>query len=141
MHLFVYGTLLSKIPSSMSKFLRRRATLIGKATTSGSLYDLGMYPGFVGGEDGQVTGELYLLNPDSMTLTMEMLDAYESVTGEPGDQYRRISVRAQISGGGTFTAETYEFTGETEGMHLIPRGDYPTYYLNNPEHERFVNGE
>lgn len=141
MHLFVYGTLLSNIPSSMSKFLRRRATLIGKATTSGCLYDLGMYPGFVGGKEAQVTGELYLLNPDSMALTMEMLDAYESVTGEPGDQYRRVTVNAQVGGGGTFKAETYEYTGETKGLHLIPRGDYPSFYLNNSAHERFVNGE
>lgn len=141
MHLFVYGTLLSRIPSSMSKFLRRRATLIGKATTIGKLYDLGMYPGFVGGGGAQVTGELYLLNPDSMALTMEMLDAYESVTGEPGDQYRRVTVSAQVGAGGTFMAETYEFTGETKELHLIPRGDYPSFYLNNPEHERFVNGE
>jgi gamma-glutamylcyclotransferase (GGCT)/AIG2-like uncharacterized protein YtfP len=141
MHLFVYGTLLSNIPSSMSKFLRRRATLIGKATTAGMLYDLGMYPGFVAGGEAPVTGELYRLNPDNQALTMEMLDAYESVTGEPEDQYRRVQVSAQVSGGGTFMAETYEFTGETEGMHLIPRGDYPAYYLGNSEHERFVNGE
>ncbi|MFK8165481.1 MAG: gamma-glutamylcyclotransferase [Lewinella sp.] len=141
MHLFVYGTLLSNIPSSMSKFLRRRATLIGKATTTGKLYDLGMYPGFVTGGEEKVIGELYLLNADNKAQTIEMLDAYESVTGEPDDQYRRLEVSVQVGGGGTFKADTYEFTGATKGMKLIPRGDYPTYYLSNKNHERFVNGE
>ncbi|WP_020567608.1 gamma-glutamylcyclotransferase family protein [Neolewinella persica] len=141
MHLFVYGTLLSNIPSSMSKFLSRRATLIGKAITKGSLYDLGMYPGFVAGGEETVTGELYHLNSDKQVQTLEMLDAYESVTGEPDDQYRRLEISVQVSGGGNFKAETYEFTGETEGMQLIHRGDYTKYYHGKPDHERFVNGE
>lgn len=140
-HLFVYGTLLSNIPSSMSKFLRRRATLIGKATTPGSLFDLGMYPGFVAGGDGQVTGELYRIHPENEAQTMEMLDAYESVTGEPDDQYRRLEITVQVGGGGSFQAQTYEYKGKTEGLTLIPRGDYPTYYQGKPDHERFVNGE
>lgn len=141
MHLFVYGTLLSNIPSSMSKFLRRRATLVGKASTPGKLYDLGMYPGFVAGGEEMVQGELYRLDDAREEQTLEMLDAYESVTGEPGDQYRRITISAQVGGGGTFKAETYEFTGETAGMPLIPRGNYPAYYQGKADHERFVNGE
>jgi gamma-glutamylcyclotransferase (GGCT)/AIG2-like uncharacterized protein YtfP len=141
MHFFVYGTLLSNIPSSMSKFLRRRANLIGKATTAGNLYDLGMYPGFVAGGEETVTGELYYLKPDKQVQTLEMLDAYESVTGEPDDQYRRLEISVQVSGGGTFKAETYEFRGDAKGMQLIPRGDYPSYYQGNSNHEQFVNGE
>jgi gamma-glutamylcyclotransferase (GGCT)/AIG2-like uncharacterized protein YtfP len=100
-----------------------------------------MYPGFVAGGEERVTGELYHLNPDKQAQTMEMLDAYESVTGEPDDQYRRLEVSVQVGGGGTFKAETYEFTGKTEGMQLIPRGDYTKYYHGKPDHERFVNGE
>ncbi|MGB3801726.1 MAG: gamma-glutamylcyclotransferase family protein, partial [Lewinella sp.] len=60
-YLFVYGTLRSDIPSSMSKFLRRRATLVGKATVAGRLVDLGGYPGFLAGE-GKAKGELYRLS-------------------------------------------------------------------------------
>lgn len=141
MHLFVYGSLLSNIPSSMSKFLRRRATLIGKASTPGALYDLGMYPGFVAGGDEEVKGELYHLNPESEEQTLEMLDAYESVTGEPEDEYARVEVPVRVSGGGLFKAETYVFVGDAEGKPAIPRGDYPAYYQGNTNHERFVNGE
>ncbi len=139
-HLFVYGTLLSDIPSSMSKFLRRRATLIGKATASGTLYDLGLYPGFVGGA-GSVKGELYRLHDAQLPETLEMLDAYETVTGAPEDQYRRISVTATIGDGGTFTAQVYEYRGSTNGKNTIPKGDYCPFYRSNPDHQRFVNGE
>lgn len=140
MHLFVYGTLLSNIPSSMSKFLRRRAALVGKATVSGKLYDLGMYPGFVAGGDGNVIGELYLVESEKEAQTMEMLDAYESVTGEAEDEYRRVEVEAKVGGGGTFTAQTYEFTGSVDGKSLIPKGNYPAFFEGNKEHSRFVNG-
>lgn len=141
MHLFVYGTLLSNIPSSMSKFLRRRASLVGKATVPGKLYDLGMYPGFVAGGEDNVVGELYLVKPESEEQTMDMLDAYEGVTGEPEDEYRRTDVTAQVGGGGTFKAQTYEYTGSLGGKKLIPRGNYPAFYEDNAEHARFVNGE
>ncbi|MEM9928352.1 MAG: gamma-glutamylcyclotransferase family protein [Bacteroidota bacterium] len=141
MYLFVYGTLLSNIPSSMSKFLRRRATLIGKATTAGQLFDLGMYPGFVGGGAEKVTGELYRLEEARQEQTIEMLDAYESVTGASEDEYHRIEVEVQVGGGGTFSAQTYEYLGNTTGKERIPRGDYPAYYAAHPEHEKFVNGE
>ncbi len=141
MHLFVYGSLLSNIPSSMSKFLRRRASLVGKATTPGALYDLGMYPGFVAGGDELVKGELYHVNSENEDQTMEMLDAYESVTGEPEDEYARTEVSVQVGGGGTFKADTYVFCGDVSEKTLIPRGDYPAYYAGNAAHERFVNGE
>jgi gamma-glutamylcyclotransferase (GGCT)/AIG2-like uncharacterized protein YtfP len=141
MHLFVYGTLLSNIPSSMSKFLRRRATLVGKATTAGTLYDLGLYPGFVAGGSDLVAGELYLLGPSQATQTMEMLDAYESVTGEATDEYKRVAVAVRVGGGGAFSAETYIFTGSTAGKEVIPRGHYPSYYASKPVHQRFVDGE
>lgn len=125
----------------MSKFLRRRATLIGKATTLGKLYDLGLYPGFFSGGEGQVKGELYRLEEARQNQTLEMLDAYESVTGASEDEYHRIEVTVQVSGGGTFQAETYELVEDVADKPLIPRGDYPAYYLTNPEHEKFVNGE
>jgi len=141
MHLFVYGTLLSNIPSSMSKFLRRRASLVGKATAPGKLYDLGMYPGFVAGGEDNVIGELYLIKPENEEQTMEMLDAYESVTGEEEDEYRRIELTAQVGGGGSFKAQTYEFIGSVEGRALIPKGNYPAFYASSDEHARFVNGE
>lgn len=141
MYVFVYGTLLTTIPSSMSKFLRRRGQLVGKASVAGTLYDLGMYPGLRPGGEGRVKGELYRLIPETAAETMTMLDAYEGITGESEDEYRKIEVAVQVDDGGVFRATTYEYTGATEGKSVVPRGDYGGYFVGNAAHERFVNGE
>ena len=139
-HLFVYGTLLSGIPSSMSKFLSRKGELIGPATTEGRLYDLGLYPGFVPGEGGSVGGELHRIDPEFAEMTWEMLDAYEGVTGEPEDEYRRSSISVRTAEGEAFTADTYVFLGDVAKKSTIPDGDYRRFFAATPAHQRFVNG-
>ncbi|CAH0999410.1 hypothetical protein LEM8419_00708 [Neolewinella maritima] len=136
-YLFAYGTLRSDIPSSMSKFLRRRATLVGKATTSGRLIDLGGYPGFVQG-GGTTTGELYRLNADRVAETWELLDAYEGVAGNASDEYRKSIVSVRVRDGGTFQARTYEYKQGTAGQAEIPNGDYPPFYRSNAAHQKFT---
>ena len=140
-YLFVYGTLLSDIPSSMSKFVRRRADLVGKATTPGTLYDLGGYPGFVPGGGSQVTGELYRIHPDRAAETWGLLDAYESVTGAPEDEYARRELGVRVGGGGRFRAVTYVYVGNTKGLTTIPGGNYPAFYRTNPAHRKFTGND
>ena len=139
-YLFVYGTLRSDIPSSMSKFLRRRAALIGKATASGRLIDLGGYPGFVAG-GGTVKGELYRINEDQAGETWQMLDAYEGVSGLESEDYRKLALDVQVAAGGKFRAHTYEYQQPTTGKTEIPNGDYPPFYRTNPEHRKFTGNE
>ena len=137
-YLFVYGTLRSDIPSSMSKFLRRRASLVGKATASGRLIDLGGYPGFITG-GGTAKGELYRISPDQAEETWQLLDAYEGVSGLRSEQYRKSEVQVQVAGGGNFRAQTYEYQrGDAGKMTEIPNGDYPPFYRANPEHQKFT---
>ena len=140
MHLFVYGTLLSAIPSSMSKFLGRKAELIGPATTPGTLYDLGMYPGFRAGGTGTVHGELYRLNEATAAMTWEMLDAYESVTGAAEDEYERVGVPVTTAEGITLEADTYVYRKPLGDKPVIPDGDYVTFFAENALHQRFANG-
>ncbi len=139
-YLFVYGTLRSDIPSSMSKFLRRRATLVGKTTASGRLYDLGGYPGFVGG-GGRVIGELYRINEDQAEETWQLLDAYESVSGAASDEYQRVTIEVRVAAGGKFIAHTYAYQRATAGKTEIPGGDYPPFYRNSPAHRKFTGND
>ncbi len=139
-YLFVYGTLRSDIPSSMSKFLRRRARLVGKTTASGRLYDLGGYPGFVSG-GGTVTGELYRLNDGQAEETWQLLDAYESVSGSSADEYKRITIDVQVAAGGKFRAQTYALRQANSGKPEIPGGDYPPFYRGNPAHRKFTGND
>ena len=98
----------------MSKFLGKRATKLGRATVSGELYDLGMYPGFKTSTGSTVRGELYELDERRAEETMSMINAYESVTGSPEDEYTLEKVACKIGG------------GEKRGIHLRiethPRG-------------------
>jgi gamma-glutamylcyclotransferase (GGCT)/AIG2-like uncharacterized protein YtfP len=139
-YLFVYGTLRSDIPSSMSKFLSRRATLIGKATTEGRLIDLGGYPGFLSG-GGTVKGELYRINKDRAEETWQLLDAYEGVSGLSSEEYRRTEVSTKVAGGGNFRAHTYEYQQSAGGKPEIANGDYPPFYRNNPAHQKFTGND
>ena len=139
MYLFVYGTLLSSVPSSMSKFLRRRATLLGAATVNGTLYDLGMYPGFTTG-GGRVRGEVYELEPVREEETLSMLDAYEGVTGEPQDEYVREPIGATLGNGRNVTAITYRSRRLPGDASPIKTGDYARFYAHSKAHQRFVNG-
>ncbi|MCP9236501.1 gamma-glutamylcyclotransferase [Lewinella sp. JB7] len=139
-YLFVYGTLRSDIPSSMSKFLRRRAALIGKATVSGHLIDLGDYPGFIRG-GGSTKGELYRISPDRAGETWELLDAYEGVSGLSSEDYHRVTVDAQVAGGGHFRAHTYEYQQPHRDKPVIPNGDYPPFYRQNSAHRKFTGND
>ena len=139
MHLFVYGTLLSAVPSSMAKFLRRRATLVGPATVQGRLFDLGMYPGFQMGE-GEVAGELYALEPGKQSETLSMLDAYEGVTGEDEDEYVRTEIICRMNDGSSLTAQTYVSKSIPATASLLANGDYASFFVGNAAHQKFVNG-
>lgn len=121
----------------MSKFLRRRATLVGKATTSGSLIDLGGYPGFIT-DGGTVHGELYRIHEDRAEETWALLDAYEGASGLSSEDYRREEIEVQIKAGGKFRAMTYIYQQSLTDKPIIPKGNYPPFYRNNPDHQKFT---
>ncbi|MBB4079227.1 gamma-glutamylcyclotransferase (GGCT)/AIG2-like uncharacterized protein YtfP [Lewinella aquimaris] len=139
-YLFVYGTLRSDIPSSMSKFLRRRAALVGKATTGGKLVDLGDYPAFVTGS-GTARGELYRISPERAEETWELLDAYEGVSGGAGEEYQRTEIDVRVAAGGKFRAQTYAYRKSVGGKPEIPNGDYLPYYRGNSKHQKFTGND
>lgn len=89
--LFVYGTLLLDIQSSIAFFLKENAHFVGKGSLSGQLFDLGQYPGavFQKGTAVQIYGHVFeLIQPD---YSLTILDKYEAV-GEQFGQYNEYSV-------------------------------------------------
>ncbi len=140
MNLFVYGTLLSSVPSSMAKFLRRRAKLIGQATINGTLFDLGMYPGLTTGGSGEVVGEVYALDASRDKETLEMIDSYEGVMGEAEDEYRHEEVTCRLADGKRIAATTYVLKKPPGKAAKISGGDYEKLYKSSPAHQKFVAG-
>jgi gamma-glutamylcyclotransferase (GGCT)/AIG2-like uncharacterized protein YtfP len=82
--LFVYGTLRNDSADPMARDLRSVSRFLGRASTSGRLYDLGRYPGMTAAAEPaeRVWGHLFELQDPAATLMR--LDAYEACPfGEP----------------------------------------------------------
>lgn len=136
--LFVYGTLMSEVPSSMSKFLRRRAHLLGKATAPGRLIDLGGYPAFIGGEGALVRGELYRIDAQRAEESWQLLDAYEGVSGSPLDDYRKVGLTVTSEAVGEVEAIAYEYQQAAGDRPVIAGGNYLPFYRQNSLHQNFT---
>jgi gamma-glutamylcyclotransferase (GGCT)/AIG2-like uncharacterized protein YtfP len=83
--LFVYGTLRSEFNNRYARLLRKDATLVGRATVSGSIYRVRHYPAFRPEPAGEVQGELYRLSQPAATL--KALDEYE------GPEFERVIIK------------------------------------------------
>jgi len=115
---FVYGSLRCGQAGAMSnRFPNSR--FLEEATVSGSLYDLGAYPGLLLGEsDSLVMGEVYEVDDE----TLMQLDAFETASN-----YLRRQVEVTL-GTGLATAWTYEPNPECYSFgKLIPSGDWIEY--------------
>jgi gamma-glutamylcyclotransferase (GGCT)/AIG2-like uncharacterized protein YtfP len=130
-HLFVYGTLLSRVQHPMGGRLQRQARFVGEATIQGRLYSLGRYPGLVEAADARcvVKGEVYALNDPAAAL--QWLDAYEGIVAGKHDQnaYERVERPVRLASGGTLVAWVYLYRKcvrtrpEVLGGYWIPPQD------------------
>jgi gamma-glutamylcyclotransferase (GGCT)/AIG2-like uncharacterized protein YtfP len=118
---FVYGTLKRGQPnhSLLAPFVRE----VREGRVTGTLVDLGAYPGLVPGQ-GIVRGELLRLEPGGVAL--RRLDDLEGFFG-PGDlrnEYERLLVAVE-TGGGPLEAWAYRYAGPVEGVPRLPGGVWP----------------
>ena len=95
------------------------AKFIADAKTSGSLYDLGAYPGLLLDESNSpVVGEVYEVDDE----TLKKLDEFEA-----SSHYRRKQVELSL-GAQSRTCWTYEPDPECYSLRaLIPSGDWIEY--------------
>ena len=115
---FVYGTLRRGGAGAMSVRFPE-AKFIGDAKVSGSLYDLGAYPGLlVDDSNSQVSGEVYEVNDE----TLNELDEFEA-----SSNYRRKQVELSLGGcrkaGWTYEPDPEFYSPRT----LITSGDWIEY--------------
>lgn len=83
-HVFVYGTLRRGEVRDIN-LLRPAPVWIGSAQLSGTLYDLGNYPGLLltgEGAGGVVQGEVYAITPELEQLLDEIEEVWPQQTGE-----------------------------------------------------------
>lgn len=125
--LFVYGTLLNKLDHPLHRILEQHAVFAGRARVTGSLYDLGEYPGLVIHPQNKIRvwGEVYRFGHPHPLLAE--LDAYEEcgpAKMRSGEYRRRRIVARLMPGGGRVEAWTYVYQGSLRGATPIRSGDY-----------------
>ena len=112
-HLFAYGTLMRGY--ALHRVLARRATLVGRGTVRGRLFDLGRCPGLVEGRD-RVAGELYRIDSAQLLRTLDR---------EEGYHFRRTRSVVTLARGRRVRAWLYRYRGPLPPRAVaIPQGDY-----------------
>ena len=113
--LFVYGTL----KKGYYNYLRVES-LVTRVTggwhVSGTLYNLGPYPGLDLEGDQPVRGEL--LESDRLAELLRVTDEIE------GNEYERVSVEVSADDGSTRRVWTYRYLGETSGLQRLTAGEW-----------------
>lgn len=115
---FVYGTLKrGQLRESVWPYAPKR---VSRATTVGTLYDLGPYPALMSGDD-VVAGELWTFEQAQMPHTLRVLDDVEDFRNEPNDMYKRVVIEIQLPGGECVHAYAYHFATELdESLRIAP---------------------
>ena len=137
--LFVYGTLLHSVKTTVTDHLRKQSSFVGEAYVQGHLYDLGSYPGLVldDSSDTMVYGHLLELKTPKDSLSF--LDAYEAIPDGRTNtsEYRRDEVRIKF-GADFLTCWAYLYNLPTSGLKKIESGNYLEYIKKNPRHLAFI---
>jgi gamma-glutamylcyclotransferase (GGCT)/AIG2-like uncharacterized protein YtfP len=133
-HLFVYGTLRRGFASPVAECLQRHAIFRGMGRMPGRLFLLGTltcgsipYPGatFEPGRPGAVVGEIHEL-PDPAAV-FAILDPYEGIGPQfpqPQEYVRRVVTVEPAEGGPALPCWCYIINRPTDGLRLIPSGDF-----------------
>lgn len=131
--IFVYGSLMRKVPSAASKWLAQHAIFVAEDTVQGELFDVGRYPGLVlrSNPDQLVFGEVFRLKMPADAL--QYLDQYEG-TELTQPEYERLICQTEQG----HQCWLYQFLSYQQAYPLIASGDYSTYYPTNPRHLAFI---
>jgi gamma-glutamylcyclotransferase (GGCT)/AIG2-like uncharacterized protein YtfP len=123
--LFVYGTLRAASRHPMAHRLRSGAKALGQGSASGTLYDLGYYPGATFGADarGRVVGEVYALRHGSRLVAE--IDYYEGAPQDTeGEMYGLVEIEVSLDAGGTLSALSYALRRPPLWAKPVASGDW-----------------
>lgn len=124
--IFVYGLLKSFYDNEPARFIRENCKLIGEGWFSGSLFDLGNYPGAVFNPNSvfKVHGEVYQIMNNKEKL-VAFLDHFEGVGAEfeVPHEYKREMIPVNTQNG-SIIASTYLYNWNYDSLKVIATGRY-----------------
>ncbi len=100
--------------------IERRAEFLGSGSISGSLVEVGGYPGALPDGTGTIRGEIYRLD------SAELLTALDSAEGP---EFPRRLTPVRLDDGREVSAWAYWFSGSPDQGIPIPDGDYRRYVV------------
>jgi len=129
-YIFTYGTLRREFNNTFARRLQQQAVWCGRASISGRLYDLGIYPGAVFDPDSTnlVWGDIWQV--PHFEAVIALLDHYEGI-GEAQPEYERIVVPATFANGNVCHCWFYNCTAIVSSVAVIPHGDYWQWCTEN----------
>ena len=138
-HLFVYGSLMGDIDTSIARLLKNNSVFLGLAQVKGTLYDLGSYPGLIVDPKApyQIQGHLFRMHRPNYLLPF--LDEYEG-TANPNvpNEYRRELIQLDFESKRQ-SCWVYSYNLSVDGLPIIESGNYLEYLKNNPNYQRFID--
>jgi gamma-glutamylcyclotransferase (GGCT)/AIG2-like uncharacterized protein YtfP len=116
---FVYGTLRQSGANDITR-LQPAPHFIGRTHISGTMADLGGYPGVTLGGPGRVVGEVYAVS----AVLEAKLDAIEAEYPVSGDVYAKRGITVQVNGQ-SLPCSVYEISASSvQGKPVIATGDW-----------------
>jgi gamma-glutamylcyclotransferase (GGCT)/AIG2-like uncharacterized protein YtfP len=116
---FVYGTLRQSGANDITR-LQPAPHFIGRTHISGTMADLGGYPGVTLGGPGRVVGEVYAVS----AVLEAKLDAIEAEYPVSGDVYFKRDIAVLVNGQ-SLTCSVYEISASSvQGKPVIVSGDW-----------------
>ncbi len=133
--LFVYGTLMSSARGPMGQGSRARlaqsSRLLGPATISGRIFDLGAYPGLVldpRPASNRVYGELReLAAPSTVFAWLDRYEGIDPAAPSAGEYFRTIqhvALLGDAASGAGVNAWVYVYQGALGRAREIPHGTW-----------------
>jgi gamma-glutamylcyclotransferase (GGCT)/AIG2-like uncharacterized protein YtfP len=125
-YLFVYGVLRRSNGKKINCILTQSGIFLGDGAFRGKLYKVGYYPGAVRSdcESDIVVGDVYLLqDPEKVLEVMDEFEGCRSTKFSKGEFYRD-KVAVCLESGEEINAWAYIYNRPTEGLKVIPSGDY-----------------
>jgi gamma-glutamylcyclotransferase (GGCT)/AIG2-like uncharacterized protein YtfP len=124
--IFVYGTLLKQMASSMYDVLAGYSEFFSVGAMRGILYEVSGYPGAIESREGndKVFGELYKMLDQKLVLAR--LDDYEECSDKfpVPHEYIRKQLSIELSGGGSVVAWVYLYNHDVSKLQQIMSGNY-----------------
>lgn len=121
---FFYGTLMAGFDRRRRAGIDQNLTYMGRGSIQGALFDLGIYPAAIPGDDGRIWGEVY-----EMSHPVEVLAALDDIEGyRPENPDLSLYARAQadvvLPDGSSARAWVYFYNAPLGRAPRIPSGDY-----------------